>query len=91
YVELAAFRGPYLGRGIDGIKAALTAARDDCDAGNDARRQRRHLAVRRLFADDWTAAHDLIDRLALAMTPLIAAFAASAPQPLAALSAAHAA
>ena len=53
-VELAAFRSPYFGKGLDGVEAAL----ERC-AGAPAQPR----AVRRLGAADWQAARELLRRL----------------------------
>lgn len=89
-IELAAFRGPYLGQGVAGITAALEKAERDCTLG-DERGTRRPRAVRRLYPEDWQGAHDLIARLAEALAPLIDLFAVAAQHPLSTLAAAHAA
>ncbi|MGQ0673125.1 MAG: double-strand break repair protein AddB [Hyphomicrobium sp.] len=66
-LEIAAFRGPYLGEGLAGIDAALERAASDAKPGSG---RRPHAAVRRLWDDDWTAARDLVRRLADAYKPL---------------------
>ena len=68
-VELAAFRAPYLGQGLDGAEAALTHAER---ARGSERRQ--HPAVRRLWQEDWDGARDLIGRLKQAYAPLSALY-----------------
>jgi len=82
-LEIAAFRDVYLGHGLDGIARALAAAEEAVSLG-----ERRHAAVRRLWPDDWTGAHDLAARLKDAFAPLTAVFAAGA-QPLRAIAEAH--
>jgi ATP-dependent helicase/nuclease subunit B len=89
-LELAAFRGPYLGRGLDGVKAALSKAEADCALDAEVKSQRRPKAVRRLFPEDWQGAHDLLARLGDAVAPLTALFASRKPMALAALAQAHA-
>ena len=89
-IELAAFRGPYLGQGLDGVTAALDKAERDCAFGDEPRGSRRPKAVRRLFPQDWQGAHDLIARLKSALAPLVALFDVSAPHPLSVLASAHA-
>lgn len=64
-IEIAAFRAPYLGRGLDGIAAALDKAERDHSAG-----VRRENALRRLRSNDWTAARDLVLRLQKACSPI---------------------
>ncbi|MFA5900666.1 MAG: double-strand break repair protein AddB, partial [Hyphomicrobium sp.] len=63
-VEIAAFRTIYLGRGLDGVAAALVRAEEDV-----AEKRRRQTAVKRLWPDDWTGAHDLVARLSAAYAP----------------------
>lgn len=89
-LEVAAFRGPYLGRGLDGVRAALEAAERDCSVGPEQRNGRRPRAVMRLFPEDWVAARDLLDRLEAAFRPLANLFEAGTPNPLAAFAEAHA-
>jgi ATP-dependent helicase/nuclease subunit B len=64
-LEIAAFRTPYFGQGLDGIEAALEQARLDIST-----RQRRHKAVQRLWDEDWDAARDLVQALRQAFEPL---------------------
>ena len=68
-LELAAFRAPYLGQGLDGVAAALTHA----ERARGAER-RQHPAVRRLWQEDWDGARDLIARLKQAYSPLSALY-----------------
>ena len=89
-IELAAFRGPYLGQGTTGIRAALESAERDCLDGDEAKSQRRARAVRRLFPEDWQGAHDLLNRLELAVAPLVALFDTRDRLPLATFAQAHA-
>jgi len=90
-IELAAFRGPYLGRDIGGIRAALDSAERDCLDGDEAKSQRRTRAVRHLFPDDWIGAHDILNRLELAVAPLVDLFQPHVgPLPLATFADAHA-
>jgi ATP-dependent helicase/nuclease subunit B len=79
-LELACFRAPYLGKGLDGIDAALEAA---------GKQSWRHPAVRRLGGSDWRAARDLVRRLRRAFQPLSQAFASPVPMRLQALARAH--
>ncbi len=79
-LELACFRAPYLGKGLDGIESALERARVQ---------SWRHSAVRRLGGADWRAARDLVQRLCRAFQPLTEAFASARPASLHALAGAH--
>lgn len=85
-LELAAFRAPYLGRGLDGVDDALErAARETApEAGT-----RRHRAVRRLRDDDWHQARDLVLRLRNAFAPLLHLYGGHGAQPLRAFAEAH--
>jgi ATP-dependent helicase/nuclease subunit B len=85
-LELAAFRTLYLGRGLDGIEAALDKARQDCAEG-----ERRERAVRRLWDEDWDGAADLVRRLREAYGPLEAIFGQNEGSDLRSLARAHAA
>ena len=69
-LELAAFRSPYFGKGLEGVEAALEGA------GSKAWR---HAAVRRLKDTDWQAARDLLKRLAAIFAPIEKAFASAKP------------
>lgn len=69
-LEIAAFRKPYLGRGLDGVRAALDKAEQD-----KIDNQRLHPAVRRLWQDDWTGARDLVVRATAALQPLTTLYA----------------
>ncbi len=89
-IELAAFRGPYLGQGTRGIHAALESAERDCLDGDEAKSQRRPRAVRRLFAPDWQGAYGLLNRLEGAVAPLVALFDTHDRLPLATFAQAHA-
>ena len=101
-LELAAFRTAYLGRGLDGVEQALERAQADirnrsaaattpgtgtADETNVARF--RHPAVRRLFEDDWLGARDLVDRLRIALAPLVNAYAERGSHPLRIYAKAH--
>lgn len=83
-LELAAFRAPYLGRGIDGVEAALERAIREAGAG-----VRRDRALRRVPEVDLQQARDLVHRLAAGLAPLITHFGSSDPAPLRALAEAH--
>ncbi len=83
-LEIAAFRTPFFGRGLDGVAAAIEQAHHQTDAG-----ERRHRAVRRLWQEDWDAARDLIAALRDAFAPLAAIAAATDARPIAELAEAH--
>ncbi len=68
-LELGAFRTSYLGRGLDGVEAALERAIRELQGG--ARRDR---AFRRIPDVDVQAARDLVQRLKLAVAPLADVF-----------------
>ena len=68
-LELTTFRAPYLGDGLDGIEAAFEKA-----AAAQARRERAHAAVKRLWTEDWQGARDLLARLRQAFAPLVAVY-----------------
>ena len=72
-LELAAFRSPYFGKGLDGVEAALEGAQT---------RQRNHRAIRRLGAADWQAARELLRRLQATFQPIAEAFASTRPVPV---------
>ena len=84
-LELIAFRQPYLGRGLEGVVAALDAA--DLDIGEGRRRRQR--AVRRLRDDDRAGVRLLVAQLGSAYAPLLKVMAAG-PQSLKAWAQAHA-
>ncbi|MGE3228869.1 MAG: double-strand break repair protein AddB [Hyphomicrobium sp.] len=83
-LEIATFRAPYLGEGLDGIETAFEKAAADRERG-----LRAHPAVKRLWTKDWQDARDLIARLRAAFAPLIALYASDAQAPLRDLVAAH--
>jgi ATP-dependent helicase/nuclease subunit B len=83
-LELAAFRTPYFGKGMEGVAAALEQAESDMRSGN-----RRHRAVRKLRPADWKAAHRLVRTLARIFRPLETLFDASEKASLRTLVAAH--
>ncbi len=82
--EIATFRTLYLGRGLEGVAAALETAEQDVKA-----RKRRGQAVERLRDADWQAAHDLVAALAEAFRPLTKLFERPAAHTLRALVTAH--
>jgi ATP-dependent helicase/nuclease subunit B len=83
-LEIAAFRRPYLGEGLDGVEAALERAAREAAGGG-----RSHPAVRRLWDEDWNGARDLVRRIRAAFAPLAAAYAAGDRLPLRTLAEAH--
>ncbi len=83
-VEIAAFRTLYIGRGLDGVAAALEAARIEAVAG-----ERRGRAISRLREEDWDAATALIEDLRTAVEPLTAGLAGSSRKDLRDLVTAH--
>ncbi len=64
-LEIAAFRAPYLGKGLDGVAAALEKSARDL-----AEKKRLHPAAARLWDEDRQGARDLVARLTLAFVPL---------------------
>jgi ATP-dependent helicase/nuclease subunit B len=85
-LELAAFRRPWLGRGITGLQAGY--ARAAHDAGEDAP-SRGNAAARRLGPRDRALAGDVLGRLVAALGPLEAALTTEPSRTLAELVAAH--
>jgi len=83
-LELAAFRAPYFGQGLEGVAAALERAETELRSG-----KRRHAAVRRLRPEDWVAARELMRRLGKAFQPIEELFASSAETSLRSLVTAH--
>ncbi|HEY8194866.1 MAG TPA: double-strand break repair protein AddB [Hyphomicrobium sp.] len=84
-LEISAFRTPYLGRGVDGILAALETAERD-----RAEKKRMHTAAQRLWPEDCNGARELITRIATAFKPLIELYASNDQRPLADFAHAHA-
>lgn len=91
FLELTAFRTTYLGRGLDGIDAAVErAAREAAgDRAADEVGTRRPNAVRRLWDADWVAARDLVKRLREAFAPWRDAIKPETPYPLQTFAVAH--
>ena len=83
-LELAAFRTPYFGQGLDGVRAALERAQGDMREG-----KHRGRGVRSLKADDWRAARKLVKELGRALGPLEIMFQSSVPTALSTLAKAH--
>jgi ATP-dependent helicase/nuclease subunit B len=79
-LELACFRAPYFGTGLEGVEASLEDVRA---------RSRRPAVLRRLADSDWRAARALVRHLKRAFEPLIGTIGASRTVPLRALAAAH--
>ena len=84
-LEVATFRMPYLGDGLDGIEAAFEKAAADRVAG-----ERVHPAVKRLWTEDWQGARELLARLRAAVTPLLELYGSNDNISLRALVNAHA-
>lgn len=84
-LEIIAFRTDYLGRGLDGVDAALNNAYEQVRI-TKSRRQR---AAMRLWDADWEAANDLAKRIRAAFTPLMELFAQRRTFPLTELVKAH--
>jgi ATP-dependent helicase/nuclease subunit B len=85
-LEIAAFRGPYLGDGLAGIDAALERAARHSKPQSE---ERTHMAVRRLFDADWDGARDLVKRLTTAFAPLEQLFRSNRHMTLADIARAH--
>jgi ATP-dependent helicase/nuclease subunit B len=79
-LELACFRAPYFGRGVDGVDAALEGAHTQ---------SWRPAAVRRLGSADWRAARELVRRVRQAFQPLADALGAPRALPLRHIAEAH--
>ncbi|MET0639335.1 MAG: double-strand break repair protein AddB, partial [Hyphomicrobium sp.] len=83
-LEISAFRRPYLGRGIEGILAAL----DNADLDDD---HRMHVAAERLWQEDTDGARALVSKIAEAFRPLTDLYSSDAMHRLSDLARAHAA
>jgi ATP-dependent helicase/nuclease subunit B len=79
-LELACFRAPYFGKGLDEVEAALEGARAQ---------SWRPAVLRRLGSADWRAARGLVRRLQHAFQPLVDLLGAPEPVPLRRLVEAH--
>ncbi len=64
-LEIAAFRAPYLSRGLTGLERAVEQA-----AHAAAAKERREAPLRRMNDRDWAAVRDLVRRIADAFAPL---------------------
>ena len=84
-LEISAFRTPYLGRGVEGIRAALETAERD-----RAVKKRMHTAARRLWPEDCDGARELVIRLAAAFQPLTDLYATSGERAFSEFARAHA-
>ncbi len=82
-LEISAFRRPYLGRGIEGILAAL----DHADLDEE---HRKHAAAERLWAEDTEGARAVVLKMAEAFKPLTDLYATEDEHTLADLARAHA-
>lgn len=84
-LEIAAFRTPYIGRGTDGIAAALRK----CESDRLAREPHLHRAAKRLWDDDLIGAAELVARLKEAFEPLSALYRRPGQHTLASFAKAH--
>jgi ATP-dependent helicase/nuclease subunit B len=84
-LEISAFRTPYLGRGVEGVRAALETAERD-----RAEKKRMHTAARRLWPEDCDGARELVIRLAAAFQPLTNLYATSGERSFSEFARAHA-
>ncbi|MGI9525210.1 MAG: double-strand break repair protein AddB [Hyphomicrobiaceae bacterium] len=83
-LELAAFRAPYFGSGMEGVQAALDSAALDVASGSGRGPQ-----LRRLGDGDWRSARELVDDLRSAFAPLVEIWGARDPRSLSCLAKAH--
>lgn len=85
-LEIAAFRAPYLGSGLDAVDLAVERAAHATapDSG-----ERRHGAARRLGDRDWAHVRDLVQRLKSVFEPLLTLAADRRTHPLRAWTEAH--
>ena len=83
-LEIAAFRTPYLGQGLEGVSAALAKFESD-----QRDKKRRHMAAERLWNEDVQGAAGLVQRLTDAFAPLTELYAKSGLSSLRAFAAAH--
>ena len=84
-LEISAFRAPYLGKGLDGIAAALKKSERDA-----ANRERLHPAASRLWDEDRAGARDVVARLSAAFAPLSKLYDDQRPHTLRDFAEAHA-
>lgn len=80
-LEIAVFRQPYFGQGLDGIAAALEAARTSV--------KRRHPAVARISKSEWEDAEALVEALKAAFRPIAQLFVSDRAHTLGELVRAH--
>jgi ATP-dependent helicase/nuclease subunit B len=83
-LEIAVFRAPYLGRGLEGMSAALTKFEND-----RLENKRVHRAAERLWDEDRVGAANLVTRLATAFSPLIKMYDGAGSQSLKSFAEAH--
>jgi ATP-dependent helicase/nuclease subunit B len=83
-LEVAAFRAPYIGNGLEGVRAQLERQAQQIAEGD-----RRDRAGHRLRPEDWEAVHGVVDDLEQAFAPLAALKDAGTAHALADLAAAH--
>lgn len=83
-LEIAVFRGLYLGKGLASILEAVEQAEAAIRT-----RSRRDTPARRLSDTSWAAIHDLVGRLEAAIRDLAGLFEGGNPQSLQVLAAAH--
>jgi ATP-dependent helicase/nuclease subunit B len=79
-LEVAAFRAPYFGNGLDGAEAALEKSQA---------RRIKPVALRRLTNADWDAARAVVARLRQAFTSMAKTFASTKPASLQVLARLH--
>ncbi len=87
-LEIAAFRAPYLGAGLDAVDLAVERAAHATAADSG---DRRHGAARRLGDRDWAHVRDLVKRLHTAFEPLLTLAADGRTHPLRMWTEAHSA
>jgi ATP-dependent helicase/nuclease subunit B len=83
-LEILAFRAPYLGRGLDGIRAALEKSEAD-----RLQNVRMNSTAKRLWDEDRQGARDLVSKLEDAFAPFIALSAKHTQHTLASFAKAH--
>jgi len=83
-LEIAALRQPWLGGGLDGIKATLARSQKAKQEGT-----RQASAISRLTDDEWSLAHTILERVIAAFEPLQTIFQTPKEQPFNAFLQAH--